>query len=322
MKGILFKTENGCTTVMKKDGTFVDIACKRNRSIGQEVNYLMSKAAKVVLSSLVSIALILTLAFGGYNNYIATASTVINVDINPSVSLELNALDHVVKAFPNNPDAQALLASIDLTGLSVGEAIQKIVALAIEKGYITPDEEDNAILLSTSGDEGEEIQDKLDKLAEQIQNELNNRSIKATLLTEVPSEENRDLAEALGVTPGKFLLMQKAVRLDSTLSLEAIASWSIKDLNAVIKYAFTQSKASGTQSRLEERLSSQASNSQQVQQQLDRLREKLEKKLGRISRPVISSSSSSSASSSTGSSESSSSGTDSSSESSSESASA
>ena len=210
MKGIILKTNNRCATIMTRDGSFVDISARRGARIGQEVDFLMSKATKVVISSLVSLALIVSIGTGGYLNYFATAHSFVTVDINPSVDLELNAFGQVIDVIPNNADAEVILSQTSVKGMNVSEAVCTIAELAVQNGYLDPNSDGNSILVSGMDSEGTDMQDKLDTIVNQVKTSLANRSIKSMVLTEVTTNEIKSLADEMGVSPGKLLLMEKS----------------------------------------------------------------------------------------------------------------
>lgn len=64
------------------------------------------------------------------------AFTYLAIDINPSVELLVRG-DRVASVKAGNRDASVLLSGEELTGLTVSEATEKIVALAERLGYLT-----------------------------------------------------------------------------------------------------------------------------------------------------------------------------------------
>ena len=64
------------------------------------------------------------------------AVSYVQVDVNPSLALSLDAGGDVLSVYAENEDAQVLLYGEDLTGLSAEDAIDKIAQLSVDLGYI------------------------------------------------------------------------------------------------------------------------------------------------------------------------------------------
>ena len=58
------------------------------------------------------------------------------VEINPSVILEVNAYDRVVRSRAGNADGEAVLRAVDLKGMTVPQAVRALVATLKDLGYL------------------------------------------------------------------------------------------------------------------------------------------------------------------------------------------
>lgn len=70
--------------------------------------------------------LVLALA-GGYRLYF-TPTSVISIDINPSIELEVNRFDRVIAVEGRNEDGQALADTLDVLYLKYGPAVEQVLA--------------------------------------------------------------------------------------------------------------------------------------------------------------------------------------------------
>ena len=70
--------------------------------------------------------LVLALA-GGYRLYF-TPTSVISIDINPSIELEVNRFDRVIAVEGRNEDGQALADTLDVLYLEYGPAVEQVLA--------------------------------------------------------------------------------------------------------------------------------------------------------------------------------------------------
>ena len=123
------------------------------------------------------------------------------VDINPSVCLSVDAEDKVAKATSQNDDGAALLAELDLDGMTAGEAIPEIVETAKTMGYIK--DSDQYVLVgyfSSDGSFSTSLQAQLEsRLKEMVQ-----------LLLVSGTLEGKDEADTLGVSAGLLALSREA----------------------------------------------------------------------------------------------------------------
>ena len=69
--------------------------------------------------------LVLALA-GGYRLYF-TPTSVISIDINPSIKLEVNRFDRVIAVEGRNEDGQALADTLDVLYLEYGPAVEQVL---------------------------------------------------------------------------------------------------------------------------------------------------------------------------------------------------
>lgn len=120
---------------------------------------------------IIALTVVLLNPFGSLNpDTSKTVAAIVSVDINPSFELSVNNAGVVVKIDALNADAESLDTS-DLIGLPVEEAVDKIVALAEEAGFIdTTDLIDDYVVVSTCLMDGTQTQ-----LADTLQTRLRDR---------------------------------------------------------------------------------------------------------------------------------------------------
>jgi hypothetical protein len=160
------------------------------------------------------------------------------VDINPSIEFVVDEDDVVESFIFLNEDAEILCVDLDFTGMNIDDAIELFVQTATEAGYIDPEGEDNAVLITVLGEDGQEEQ--CATIRERIRNSLNKHFAKnyinAVVLTEDFTQEDLVAqAEVLGVTPGKLKLALAAQIGDETLVLEELLEMPVKDILALVR---------------------------------------------------------------------------------------
>ena len=110
---------------------------------------------KKILAIILPMVLITGLLYGYvFNSNIGSVMAYVSVDINPSVQFVTDGANEVVSVTVANDDGETiLLGEVDnLIGLSIEEATERIVELAIEYGYLDPEalaDDPNAITITT-----------------------------------------------------------------------------------------------------------------------------------------------------------------------------
>jgi hypothetical protein len=109
---------------------------------------------KKLFAIILPIVLVTALAYGYFAYDIGSVMAYVSVDINPSVQFVTNGNDEVVSVTASNEEGEIILLeeAENLIGLSIEEATEKIVELAIEYGYLDPEAleaDPNAITITT-----------------------------------------------------------------------------------------------------------------------------------------------------------------------------
>lgn len=146
-KGIVMEQHRKFMIVMTRDGLFEKAHPIKDVSIGFEVEYepiiqkerLLGFKEKFFNMRIASIAVVflimllpLYMVVNGNETY-----AYVDIDINPSIELEIDDDLEVSKLIPLNDDANALLDDIgNLKGMDVGNAIEVIMNISEEKGLV------------------------------------------------------------------------------------------------------------------------------------------------------------------------------------------
>ena len=178
----------------------------------------------------------LVLAIGGgtlgvrYQQANAVAS-VVSLDVNPCVRLEVNRAEKVLSATPVNGDANQILDGMDLTGTDLEVAVNAIIGSLLKHGYV--DELANSVLVSVEDDDLTRGTALEEKLTGEISQVLESASINGAILSQTFSgdEALRQKAEEYGISLGKATLIQTLVDSSTHLTFESLAGLSINELN-------------------------------------------------------------------------------------------
>ena len=193
---------------------------------------------------LAAACLVLVLAGGvlgaRYQRASAVASLV-SLDVNPSVLLEVNAAEKVLSAQPINDDGGDILDGMDLRGTDLNIAVNAIVGSLLKQGYV--DELANSVLVSVEDSDAARGAALEAKLTGEISQVLESASIHGAILSQSFSggdDALRQQAEACGISMGKAALIQSLVENSTHLSFEDLAGLSINELNLLVNSTAVQ----------------------------------------------------------------------------------
>ncbi|MDD4212127.1 MAG: hypothetical protein PHY42_01865 [Bacilli bacterium] len=159
----------------------------------------------------------------------------ITLDINPSIEIITDEEGLVAQVNALNEDAQVMLEGTNYVGQTVDVVVEALIELATELGYIEFNV-DNAILISATAENEEDVKDIEDKITEKVQKFVEERSIRVNLI-KTQFEDKAEilaLAETLGISAGKVKLITYAMAFDETLTYENGATMSVRDLNRIV----------------------------------------------------------------------------------------
>ena len=164
------------------------------------------------------------------------ANTVVMLDVNPSIRLEVNDRNVVVDAQAVNSDAEKIAADISIVGKKYDEAVKVTVNAMQKNGYIT--ELKNSVLVTVvDGDEErantvrKTVVDTIVKIDKSVGYDI---SILSQTMTS--DADLRELAEANHVTTGRVLLIEKICKLNSDFSVDKLVKNNIQTINQLLVY--------------------------------------------------------------------------------------
>ena len=186
----------------------------------------------VPLAAAACLALVVAAGGGGWYLQNNTVASVVSLDVNPSVTLNVNAKETVLSAVPVNEDGGDILAGMDLTGVPLDVAMNAIVGALLTQGYV--DELANSILITVEDDDADRGARLQQELTDQTDAILANTSVNGAILSQTiqNSQQLQELSDTYGITTGKAALIQTIVDTGNSLhTFEELVGLSINDLN-------------------------------------------------------------------------------------------
>lgn len=166
-------------------------------------------------------------------------TSVVSLDVNPSIELRVNSREKVVSCQALNQEAQAVLEDMDggrdLKGVKADVAVNAIVGSLVRCGYL--DSLSSAILIS--------VEDKDQARAQRLQQELTGAvdgalaagDSRAAVLSQTVQQDKEleKQAKANNISTGKAALIRQAMALNGSLTFEGLAKLSVEELRDLIE---------------------------------------------------------------------------------------
>lgn len=181
---------------------------------------------------LLAAAAVFVLLLGGILGYRAMDASrcIVTIDVNPSVSLTVNRFNCVKEVTPGNEDAQALLDGVDLTGMRLRGALEKLTALLMENDYLSGTE--NAMLVSVENAAAGRAEALCKRVVASVGETTKEKLFQPAVLCQQISGENdlQSVAETLHVSVGKAALAEALAAQIEGSSAERLSTLPIREL--------------------------------------------------------------------------------------------
>lgn len=187
--------------------------------IAQQRSLRLKPQKNIVKYSLAAAAvIILTLAVGIYEMCFVPV-TVVSIDVNPSLELQVNRLDRVLAARAFNDDGTEILQSLSVTGKKYEQAIDTVLKDSEFAGYLKSD----SLLTFTVASENDK------EIISHINGCLKNSGQQGVCIASSSDAVNE--AHSLGLSLGKYQAYLEISEYDSTITPEECSNMTMKELN-------------------------------------------------------------------------------------------
>ncbi|SCZ79012.1 anti-sigma-I factor RsgI family protein [Acidaminobacter hydrogenoformans] len=194
------------------------------QSASGKVRYL--KPALALLSA----AAIFLIAFVNWQMTTQWVDSMVYLDVNPSLALETNRRDQVIRLSGLDDESQALIEGLDYKGKSLETVAAELLDRLVLQGYVSSSEP--AILLSVFNEDPEKRSRQLTELDQAIHAYLKSLEIQPIVLTQTldPTETLSEYAEANHISVSKMTLIRNMILLDPDLKTEDLSKLSLEAL--------------------------------------------------------------------------------------------
>lgn len=156
--------------------------------------------------------------------------TVIELDVNPSISLSVNAANKVLSATSLNEDANTILENLSLSDQSLDKAVNLIIVSFVENGYLNNNT--NTILVTIENKKDNFADDLKEQLTTDITTTLQERNITGTVLTQYMKEDKevKQLAKQYEISVGKASFVKTMAAENPDWSVGQLAELNVNEL--------------------------------------------------------------------------------------------
>ena len=156
--------------------------------------------------------------------------SVVMLDVNPSLSMDVSAQERVLSVTPFNQDAETILGDMDLTGTDLDVAVNALIGSMLQNGYLS--DLQNAILVSVENQDAARSAQLQQHLTDTINSIFQGGSLEGAVLSQTVTEspDLSALAQQYGISLGKASLIQEVIAQDSTLTFASLAPLSVNEI--------------------------------------------------------------------------------------------
>lgn len=150
------------------------------------------------------------------------------IDVNPSVSLDVNRFGKVSDVHYINEDAEKALGGLKLKGKKAELALEKIINALDESGYFA-DGAELSISAVEKNKDTDKLLDKLSKHAEKIKG-----TKKYTVNVSKLTADEREDAKEYGISPGKYKVIAAIIEARPEYSVDDLKDKSMAELKELL----------------------------------------------------------------------------------------
>lgn len=168
--------------------------------------------------------------FGFFYWRAGSVDSLILLDVNPSLSISVNAREKVLAVTPLNDDARTVIGEMDLKGTPLDVAVNALIGSMLQNGYLS--DLQNSILVSIENEDQAKSARLQQEITDAIDRIFQSQDLSGAVLSQTVTEDSAltALAQQYGISVGKAALIQEVVAQDATLTFESLAPLSVNEI--------------------------------------------------------------------------------------------
>lgn len=194
---------------------------------------------RYAVAACLSLVLVGAAAGGILLHQARTVTSVVSLDVNPSIQLQVNNSEKVLKVQALNAEAQEVLADMPLEGTHLNVAVNAIVGSLLQHGYL--DSISSAILISVEDADTQRAAKLQQELTDQVGSALQNQQSQASILSQTLTSDQQlqDQAAENNISLGKAALIQ-TIQQNGDFTFDQLAALSVEELSQMAKSQASQ----------------------------------------------------------------------------------
>ena len=200
-----------------------DLKDKTKDFLSQKTKGYTKKREFHYTGMIAALASFVLLVFGGYWFYFIP-TVKISIDINPSVELGVNRLNHVISFKGYNKDGENLINTLDIKFMDYSEAVNKIIESEDIDSLLAKDE---VLTIGVIGEDNRQTEKILSNIQFCTSKENNAHCYYAC-----PQEVEK--AHEMGLSYGKYRAFLEMQKLDSDITVEEIEKMTMRQIRNLI----------------------------------------------------------------------------------------
>lgn len=214
----------------------------RNENVHIEPLRKKKKYRYAFLLTTICVVVISFIVFHNQNQVLAT----VGIDVNPSLALDIDHKQRIVKVIANNDDAKKIIGDMKLEGSDIEVGVNALIGSMLKEGYI--DELKNSLLISVVGDHPRENEKLRQTLSLHIDEYLKASDVQGAIVSQTIDEQNQlnQLAKQYNISIGKAEIIQQLIQKNNLYTFEQLKDLSMNDLNILLHNNHIDVHMSGT----------------------------------------------------------------------------
>lgn len=162
-----------------------------------------------------------------------TVSSIVSLDVNPSVEIRINSKEKVLTVNALNDDGKLIIGDMDFKGNNLDVTVNALIGSMLRNGYLS--DITNSILVSVDGKNEKQTAELRQKVADEIAVLLETNEFTGAVLSQTVSadDELKKTADSYGITAGKAQLIEQIISQNTFYTFEELAPLSINELNLI-----------------------------------------------------------------------------------------
>ncbi len=168
-------------------------------------------------------------------------AAIVALDVNPSIEIEVNRDEKVLKVSALNDDAKVVIGDMDFERVDLEVALNAIIGSMFNKGYLSLDK--NSLMISVASDDVERRDALQTRLTSKVEKMYEENDIHPSILTQTYDKDENFVQEMdnTSISPAKMALVEKILAAGlvdfhgNAYTKENLSELSVNELKVILE---------------------------------------------------------------------------------------